>query len=145
MDEVFPNLTHHMAITSFDDYLKQMSFLPCCKWLGEIDLVKIIRVPFTLDPAEFTKQYKKHCVAYACPAKPEDGVHRIIYQISPTLHIEAALWIWIENKQLQSYLSMFVCFKDDKELMKFLKDVLPMRRTGDTEEHPMKGFAGLMQ
>lgn len=141
--EILPNLSHHIAINSFDDYLKQMSILPCGKWLKEFDSVKIVRVPFSVDPAEFSKVYKEHCVAYCCPSKPEDGLHRIIYQLSPTFHIESAVWIWVENEIVQSYMSLFICFKDREELLKFFDAVLPMRRTGNTEENPMTGFAGL--
>ena len=142
VEEIFPHLSHHMAISSFDDYLKRVSFLPACHWLREMNLIKVLRVPFVVDPAKFVFTYKKHCVAYACPAKAEDGVHRIIYQISPTLHLEAALWVWVENKDTNAYLSMFICFKEDKELIKFFTEVTPIRKTGNTEENKLKGFAG---
>lgn len=145
VNDVFPNLSHHMAITSFDDYLKQISVLPCGQWLRELDSVKILRVPFVVNPEKFSSAYKKQCVAYCCPSKPEDGMHRIIYQISPTLHIETAYWAWIEEEKVQSYMSMFACFQCEKELIKFFKDITPMRREGNTEEKEKGGFAGLMQ
>ena len=145
VEDIFPHLNHNMAISSFDDYLKRLSSLPSCKWLRDINSIKVLRAPFVVDPVKFATAYKKYCVAYACPAKPEDGMHRIIYQISPTLHLEGGLWIWVENKEIQSYLSMFVCFKDDKELIKFFTDVTPFRREGNTEENKMKGFAGFRE
>lgn len=144
--EIFPHLQHQMAITSFDDYLKKISFLPSFKWIRDFDSIKLLRVPFVVDPSAFAKQYKKHCVAYCCPSKPEDGLHRIIYQISPTLHIEGGVWIWIEaDKQIHSYLSMFACFQEEKEVIKFFESIYPLRRTGDTEDTSTKsGFGGLM-
>jgi len=144
ISNIFPYLTHHLPISSFDDYLKRVSFLPSCKWLRDLDEVKILRVPFLVDPSLFAEKYKKQCVAYACPSKPEDGIHRVVYQISLTLHVETAIYIWMESKMVQSYMAMFVCFKDEKELKKFFEDITYMRRTGDTEENPNKGFAGMI-
>lgn len=145
INKIFPNLEHNMTITSFDDYLRQVSSLPSFTWLKEARDISIIRLHLCIDPAEFTKQYKKHCVTYACPSKPEDGMHRIIYQISPTIHIEAALFIWVEKKKRQSYLSMFICYKDKKELIKFLEEIYPLRRTGDTSDASKEGgFGGLI-
>lgn len=141
--EIFPNINHHMAIASFDDYLKQMSILPSGKWLKDFSLVKVLRGSFVVDPAKFTKLYDDYCVAYCCPSKPEDGIHRIIYQISPTLHIEAALWIWVENETIHSYMSMFYCFKDKEELTRFFLEIMSIRREGNTEENPMSGFGGM--
>lgn len=141
--EIFPNLSHHMAISSFDDYLKQISLLSEVKWLREFNSVKFLRIPFMVDPASFSNVYKNQCVAYCCPSDSKDGLHRVIYQISPTLHLEAALWIWVENENVCSYMSLFTCFKEEKELSKFFNDILPMRRMGNTEENPMSGFAGL--
>jgi hypothetical protein len=143
--DVFPHLSHHMAITSFDDYLKQMSLLPSGKWLKDFDGVKVLRVPFVVDPVEFIKAYKPNCVAYCCPSDPKDGIHRVIYQLSPKLHVEAAFWAWVEEEKVQSYISMFVCFNDDKELSKFFKQLESMKREGNTEERDKTGFAGLMR
>lgn len=144
VNKIFPNLHHYMPLTSFEDYLKRMSFIPSGKWLSDMDSVKILRVPFVVDPSSFSEMYKKHCVAYGCPAKPEDGVHRIVYQISPTLHVEGAVWIWIESKQVQSYMSLLVCFKEEKELKTFLEHIGSIKRRGDTEDNPNKGFAGMI-
>lgn len=143
INDIFPHLSHHMTVNSFDDYLKKISFLKCGKWLKDFDDVKLIRVPFTCDPAEFTSQLKDHCVAYCCPTKPEDGMHRIIYQISPTLHVEAALTMWVEREELQSFISMFICFQNEKELKKFLDKMYKIKRSGDTSDKSDKsGFAG---
>ena len=137
---IFPNLHHHLTITSFDDYLKRMSFLPCGKWLQNLDSVQIIRIPFVVDPILFTSKYKSHCVTYCCPAKPEDGIHRIIYQMSPMLHVEAALWAYSERKQVHFHISLFVCFHNKQEIIKLFEEITPMRRSGDTED--MSGTSG---
>lgn len=140
LKEIFPNLQHHITVNSFDDYLKKFSFLPSGKWLRDFEHVKVLRMPFVVDPSGFTKNYKKNCVAYCCPTKPDEGFVRIIYQISPTLHLESMFCSWIENKQLQSYMSMVACFKDEKELLHFLKEVEPLHRKGDTEELQARGL-----
>lgn len=144
--EIFPHLSHHLTLSSFDDYLKRMAFLPSGKWLRDYDAVKLVRIPFACNPSEFVLKLKKHCVSYCCPAKPEDGIHRIIYQISPTLHVEAALTIWVDKNDVQSFISMFACFHDEKELIKFLEKMYEIRRTGDTEDRSKKsGFARFLE
>lgn len=137
---IFPNLHHHMMVSSFNDYLKVMSGLPSCAWMQES--IKSTRIPFVVDPNKFVKEYANKCVAYANTNKPEDGLQRIIYQISPTLHLETALYVWVENEEVNAYLAMLACFKTEKELKHFFDDIRPMKMTGDTEETRIKaGFA----
>lgn len=74
--------------------------------------------------------------------KPEDGLQRIIYQISPTLHVELCLWFWVENKELQQYGSVFAACNDESEFLRFVDDLYKkMRKTGDTEDVVSPGFA----
>lgn len=140
-NELFPHLQHNFVVSSFDDYLKRFASLPSGKWLRDMESIKLLRIPFVVDPSQFLKTYKKNCVTYCTPTKVEDGVHRIIYQISPTLHIETALWMWIEKNVLNSYLSMFACFHNDLEIKKFFASIDSMKRTGDTDSAVSSGFA----
>jgi len=144
-----PHLTTKFQVTSFDDYLKKLSFCKTYRWLREMESVKLTRLPMALDPVAFVKKYSEKCIAVNPPARPEDGMQRMIFQISPTLHIEAGLWAWVENNELHSYLGMMICHKTDEELTEFLTEVEPLRRTGNTEErntgfHP-GGPMGLFQ
>ena len=144
--DILPNLVHVFTIGSFDDYLKRFSYLPSGKWLRDFEKIKLTRIGFAVDPKRFSKKYKHACVAYNAPVKPEDGLQRIIYQISPTLHIEIAIWIWIEHDIIQSYASAFACYHEEKEFDSFCDEIYKMRREGNTEEKPTAvGFGELMK
>lgn len=133
-NDIFPHLVHRYPVVSFEDYLRRFSFLPSCKWIQKMERVKLARVPFAINPQEFVKKYKSHCITYNTPAKPEDGIQRVIYQMSPTLHFEAGLWVWIENKVVNSYIMIFVCYNEEKEYLSFIDELYSMRRTGNTED-----------
>lgn len=142
--DILPNLTHRFTSLTFDDYLKKYSFLPSGKWLKEFELVKLSRIGFAIDIKKFVKKYNHFCVTYNSPMKPDDGLQRIIYQLSPTFHAELSLWIWIEHENLQSYGSLFTCYHDEEEFLKFSDEIYKMRREGNTEDNPASGFAAGM-
>ena len=111
-----------------------------------MEKVKVSRVPFAMIPEEFTKKYKSFSVTYNAPVKPEDGIQRAIYQISPTLHLEAAFWAWIENKVINAYVMVIVCYHDEIEYLNFVDELYKMRRVGNTEDKSLPpGFADLIQ
>lgn len=141
--EILPHLTHNFTVSGFDDYLKRMSFLPSCKWIRDLEYIKFTRLGFAINPIPFIKKYKDVCVAFNSPLKPEDGMQRIVYQISPTLHVDLGIWIWIEHESLQSYASVFSCYHNETEYQKFVNEMLTLKRDGNTEEKTMKGFASL--
>jgi hypothetical protein len=141
--EIFPNLVHTFNVTSFDDYLKKFSFLPSGKWIHDFEKVKLGRLIFAVDPKKFSKKYKECCVSYNSPLRPEDGFQRAIYQFSPTLHCEAAFWVWIEQEKIQSYASLLICYNDETEYLKFLDDLYKIKRDGNTEER--LGVSNLVQ
>ena len=139
--DILPNLTHNFTVDSFHEYLKRFAFCPSGNWLREMERVKLNRVGFAVDSEKFVKKYKNYCVAYNAPVKPEDGLQRIIYQLSPTLHAELALWIWVENKKLQQYATVFVCYNDEQEFLHFVDDLYKkMRKHGDTEDAENPGI-----
>ena len=131
---VLPRLKHIQNISSFDDYLKRFSFLPSGKWLQDGEKIKLARVAFAIDMDKFTEEYAKNCVAYNSPSKTEDGFQRAVYQISPTLHVESAFWIWMENDKVQSYMTAFCCYHDEKEYFKFMDALYEIRMQGNTED-----------
>lgn len=144
-NEILPNLKHVFNSVSFEEYLKRFAWLPSGKWIKDGEMVKINRTGFAIDPVKFTKKYKYNCVGYFTPLKPEDGVQRIIYQITPTLHVELALWIWVEHDILNSYGSTLICYHNEKEYFEFVNELYKIRRTGNTEEkQPRAGFLNLM-
>jgi hypothetical protein len=145
-------LTQKLQVTSFDDYLKKISFGKSYRWLREMEAVKIARPPLAIDPDAFIKKYGEKCVTVNPPIRPEDGMMRAIFQISTTVHVEAALMAWMENNKLQSYMALCICHKEDDELFEFLKTLKGMERTGNTEERgtgfhvpPASGFGGFNQ
>jgi len=99
-----------------------------------MEKVKLARVPFAVIPKDFVKKYEAHCVTYNAPSKPEDGLQRVIYQLSPTLHFEASFWVWVENKLVHSYVMVFVCYNEEKEYLDFVDDLYTLRREGNTED-----------
>jgi len=144
--DILPNLSHNFTVSSFDDYLKKFSFLPSGKWLRDMESVNAARLGFAIDPKKFVKKYKDHCITYSAPVKPEDGIQRAIYQISPTLHAEVAIWGWIEHDVLQSYASMFICYKLEEEFRDFSEELYKMKKEGNTDEKPTKsGFAAFVE
>jgi hypothetical protein len=145
-EEILPHLTQMCTVISFDDYLKRFSCLPSGKWMKDFELVKLTKCGFVVDPHKFVKKYKSHCVGFYEPMKPEAGIRRVIYQISPMLHIEMALWAWVEHDILQSYAALFIYHHSQDDCTKFIEEVYNMRRTGNTEEKPAKaGFLGIIE
>lgn len=132
-EKIAPNLQTVMYFSSFEYYLKRMSGLPSGKWLEDSVNVMFLKIPYLLDTELFLSHYKKKCVSFITPPKPEDGVHRIIYQISPTLHVEASLWMWIEKNEVYSYVGVFACANKYADYMKFCNEVEKFKHIGDTE------------
>lgn len=141
-EKIIPYLSHNMNITSFEDYLNRFSYLPSGNWMHRFELISFLRVPFLINPVEFVKQYESKCVSFFSPSKPEEGVYRIIYQISNTLHVDAALWMWVEQKEVQAYVALFVCFNNDAEFLSFSESMEKFKLIGDTENIKTFGFAG---
>ena len=145
-ENILPHLAHRFTVQSFDDYLKKFSFLPSGKWLKDFDNVNVARVVFAMDPEKLVRKYTKQCIAHNFPAKPEDGMQRVIYQLSPTLHMEVAIWVWVEHEELNSYAAAFICYHNNAEYLKVLDDMYEMRRTGNTEDKIAKaGFADFLR
>lgn len=136
-----PFIHHNFTVTSFDDYLKRFSFLPSGKWLRDMECVKLSKLSFAVDPERFIKKYHDRCVTYNCPIKLEDGFQRIIYQISPTLHLESGVWLWVEHEYVQSYISLLICYNNEDEYSDFINEIWKIRREGNTEDKPTQaGF-----
>jgi hypothetical protein len=144
-NDIFPHLSHNFTVISFDDYLRRFSYLPSGKWLKNMEKVKLNRVGFAVDSQKFVKRFKQCCITYNPPIKVEDGLQRIIYQISATLHVELIIWTWIEHDVLQNYGSLFACYGNEDEYLQFIDDVyLKMHQEGNTEENPNRpGFINM--
>lgn len=133
---IFPHFTHNFAATSFDDYLRKFSFISDGKWLRDMEKVKVTRIAVGLNPDKLVKKFKDQCITYNSPAKPDEGYQRAIYQVSPTLHFEMTMWIWIEHEEIQSYAFLIVCYNDEQEYNKFVDTIWELRREGNTEDKP---------
>lgn len=134
LNELRPHTRCLLQVNSFDEYLKQMSFLPSGKWLRDREDVKLSRPPIALDPVKFVTNYKNKCVTILPPLRPEDGLLRIIYQFSPEFHAETALITWVEHNVLQSYFAIVCCYKNEKEFQSIMGELKDIRRTGNTED-----------
>ncbi len=102
-----------------------------------MEKVKVTRVTFGIQPEWLAKKFADNCITYNSPAKPEEGVQRVIYQYSPTLHFEAAYWLWVEHEEVQSYASIFVCFHEKDEFNKLIDLLWKNRTEGNTEDKPL--------
>lgn len=129
-----------MVINTFSDYINRFAEIPSGKWIRDHEKFNIVRVHSFVDPIKFLKHFEKKCVTYYTPPKVEEGPYKIIVQVSPTLHVESTLWMWIEREELQSYLSLVVCFHKEAEYAKFLDIIAEFVMTGDTEKPTSGGF-----
>jgi len=120
-----------------------MSFTPHGKWIKEFGEFpsNITKIQMFIAPVQFVKKYEKQCVTFNPPLKPEEGFGKAIYQFSPTLHAETLLFCWYENNQVHSYITLLVLFKKKEELDKFVEEILPMRKVGNTEQRTHTGFS----
>lgn len=138
---LFPHLSHNFTALSFDEYLKNFSYIPKGKWLRDMEYVKVARIVVGLDPEKLAKHFKHNCVTYNTPSKPEEGYQRVIYQVSPTLHFEAAIWLWVEHEEVQSYAFLIVCYNDVDEYKKFVDVIWKFKLEGDSQDKPVpSGF-----
>ena len=101
-----------------------------------MEKIKLGKAMFAIDPEKLVKKFVNQCVTYNSPSKPDEGLQRVIYQHSPTLHFEAAFWAWVEHEIVQSYASVIVCYGDEKEFDQFMEILWKMRREGNTEDKP---------
>lgn len=134
---IMPNLTNRMPISDFGHYLSRMVDSPSCAWM-KTDL-RAYPINYFVDPVAFTKKYAKKCIAFMGTMNPQDGSMNMVYQISPTFHVLARLYHWIEQDKVRAYLMLTCAFRDQDEYLKFFDENKTLRLTGDTEEKPL-GF-----
>ena len=137
---IFPYLKQHVVINTFSDYITRFAHLPSGKWIKDHEKFNIVRVHMFIDPVKYLKHFEKKCVTFYTPPKVEEGSYKIIHQISPTLHVESTLWMWVEREEIQSYLSLVACLHKDSEYVKFLDVIDEFAMTGDTEKPITNGF-----
>lgn len=140
-NNIRPYVHHNFTVASFDDYLKKIAGLPSFKWLFDMESVRFGKLGFAVDTEKFLKTYENKCVTFLSPMKVEEGIQKIIYQITPTIHIDVSVWAWLEHNEVYSYSSLLACYHSDKEFIKFTDKLLDIRKDGNTEDKP-KGFSG---
>ena len=138
-DNIWPHMSNNFSASDFAGYLSSISELPSCKWLQTE--MRAFPVNYFIDPHKFIKKYEKRCVTFLGTSDVRDGAMQIIYQISPTFHVLARLYHWIEQEEVKSYLMITAAFKDMKEFSKFFDENKDLRLVGNTEERAT-GFAG---
>ena len=131
---LLPHFESRLTVQSFEDYLKRFSGIPRGRWMRDLDSLQISRTIFAVDPSALAEQYKPHCVAHLTPMKPDEGAHRVIYQMSPTLHFEMAVLLWVEHDVVNSFASVTACYKNMKEYLEFCSEIWKLRRTGNTAD-----------
>ena len=140
-ENIWPHMTNHFPALDFSNYLSKLAELSACKWMQTE--MKAFPVNYFMDPHKFVKKYEKNCVTFLGTTDARDGSMQIIYQISPTFHVLARLFHWMEQEEVKSYLMLTVAFRDMKEFSEFFDENKDLRLTGNTEDR-VTGFGGLM-
>lgn len=139
--EIMPNLASRMHVTDFGDYLSKMCESPSCRWMRR--KLRAYPVNYCVDPVGFTKKYASKCIAFTGTLNPQDGAMNVIYQISPTLHVLARLFHWVEHEKVRAYLMLTCAYESQDEFLAFFDDNTSLRLTGNTEERAA-GFGAIM-
>lgn len=141
-EKMLPHLRSQLHVTDFGNYLSRMCETPSGKWL-KTDL-KAFPLSYCINPVEFAKKYVKKCVTFLGTSNPQDGNLLIIYQITPTLHVLARLYQWIEHDgEVRAYLMVTCAYRDHDEYLTFFDDNKTLRLEGDTEKR-VAGFGSLI-
>lgn len=136
-EQIFPHLSNKIQTTDFGNYLSKMVDTESCEWME--NELKAFPVSYLVDPVGFVKKYSKKCVAFIGTSSAQDGAFNIIYQISPTLHVLARIYHWIEHDDVRAYLALTCAYRSEEEYLKFFDDNKSFRLTGNTEER-LTGF-----
>lgn len=131
-------LHNHITCKSMDDYLNEIHFLKKFAWLKECHTV--MRSHALYKTEDFLKRFEKKCVSVYSPRTPEDGILKIIYQISPTIHLEASLFAWFEVNEVYSYIYFVAMFNNINEYIELLDSIKDIQQFGQTGENKL-GFS----
>lgn len=137
-----PHLSSRLQVADFGNYLSKMVDAPSCKWMRHE--LRAYPINYFVDPVAFAKKYAKKCIAFVGTASPQDGAMNIIYQISPTFHVLARLYHWIEQEQVRAYLMITCAYRDQADYLEFFDENKELRMKGNTEDR-QAGFGAVMQ
>lgn len=140
-NELMPFLSNRISVLDFSNYLTRISECPSCKWMKTE--LNAFPINYCVDPFKFLKKYQKKCISVIGSTNPQDGAFHIIYQISPTLHIFARIYHWIDRDEVKAYLMLTVIYKTQEEYLEFYDENTELRLTGNTDERPA-GFGAAM-
>jgi hypothetical protein len=103
--------------------------------------LKAYPINYFVNPVDFAKKYAKNCVTFTATANPQDGVMHLIYQISPTFHVLARLFHWVEHDEVRAYLMLTCAYQKHEDFLSFFDDNKSLRLVGNTEDR-ITGFVG---
>lgn len=140
-DELMPHVKNCIPVIDFGHYLSKMVEMPNCRWMRTE--MHALPINYFVDPSKFAKKHIESCVSITGTPSPEDGAFNIVYQISPTLHVLARLYHWVDeaDDKVQAYLMLTCAFRNPEEFLRFFDDNKPLRMTGNTQQRPV-GFTG---
>lgn len=121
-----------MLVADFGAYLSRVSEAPSCRWIRSE--LKVFPINYFFNPVEFVKKYEKKCIMFSPIPNPQEGAIMMVYQISPTLHIGARLFHWIEQDKVWAYLTVACAYRNHEEYLTFFDENKTLRMTGNTEE-----------
>lgn len=140
-EKIMPYLSNktERQITDFGAYIERVSESPSCKWMRTN--IRIFPINYYVDPEVFAKKHEKQCISFAGVSNPQEGAITVVYQLSPTLHVLARLFHWVENDIVRAYFALVCVYRDQDEYLKFFDETKRFRLKGNTEEKSL-GFQG---
>lgn len=131
-NKLFPHWSNKLTAPDFGQYLAQMAETKSGKWLNKE--LKVLPITYFIDPEKFSKKYAKKCVSFAGTTNPQEGAFQVIYQISPTFHVVARLFQWIEHEEVKAYFTLMAAYKSFVDYNTFFDENTSLRITGNSEE-----------
>jgi len=136
-NQILPHLTSRINVNDFGNYLGKISEVQSCRWMRQE--LRAFPINYFVNPVAFTKKYAKKCVAFTGTGNPQEGALNIIYQISPSFHVLARLYHWVEHSEVRAYLMLTCAYRDHDDYLAFFDENRSLRLVGNTEER-MAGF-----
>lgn len=130
--ELFPYWSNKLSVADFGQYLARMAETKSGRWMAYE--LRIMPITYFIDPVKFSKKYAKKCITFTGTSNPQDGAFNVIYQISPTLHVLARLFQWVEQEEIRAYYTLMTAHKYFEEYMAFFDENKLLRLEGNTEE-----------
>jgi hypothetical protein len=142
LDEVIPLLHITHSYTGFGEYVDSFRRTKSGRWMKKYSIIPLFPATYCVNTVEFLTRFNKQMVCFYGNERPEDGMLGLIFQFTPTLHMNGKLYIWFEHEKVNSYIAPQILFDDIKEYLKFVNDNKDLKMLGNTQDRDL-GFQKL--